>query len=73
VGCVGEVSFRFTVRALVPPRTLAVSAASAGLSLRSYRIPGGLEASIELDPKYCAFPGGLCFLFALCINSQVSF
>ncbi|KAI7839781.1 hypothetical protein COHA_006581 [Chlorella ohadii] len=32
-------------------------AASDGLMLRSYRIPGGLEASIELDPKYCAFPG----------------
>lgn len=28
--------------------------------LRSYRIPGGLEASIELHKKYCAFPGKLC-------------
>ena len=63
----------FTVPVLLPPRTLAGPAASDGLMLRSYRIPGGLEASIELDPKYCAFPGGLCFLFALCINSQVSF
>lgn len=32
-------------------------AAADGLMLRSYRIPGGLEASIELHPKYCAFPG----------------
>lgn len=32
-------------------------AAADGLMLRSYRIPGGLEASIELHKKYCAFPG----------------
>lgn len=32
-------------------------AATDGLFLRSYRIPGGLEASIELHEKYCAFPG----------------
>ncbi|KAL4423625.1 hypothetical protein ABPG77_009212 [Micractinium sp. CCAP 211/92] len=32
-------------------------AATDGLFLRSYRIPGGLEATVELDEKYCAFPG----------------
>lgn len=31
--------------------------AADGLHLRSYRIPGGLEANITLDSKYCAFPG----------------
>ncbi|EFN51182.1 hypothetical protein CHLNCDRAFT_59311 [Chlorella variabilis] len=31
--------------------------AKDGLFLRSYRIPGGLEATAQLDPKYCAFPG----------------
>lgn len=28
-----------------------------GLRLRSFRVPGGLEASVILDPKFCAFPG----------------
>lgn len=32
-------------------------AAEDGLHLRSFRIPGGLEASVVLDRKYCAFPG----------------
>jgi len=32
-------------------------AAPDGLLLRSFRVPGGLEASVTLDPKYCAFPG----------------
>jgi acyl-coenzyme A thioesterase PaaI-like protein len=32
-------------------------AAADGLFLQSYRIPGGLEATAVLDPKYCAFPG----------------
>lgn len=32
-------------------------ASPEGLHLRSFRIPGGLEASIILDSKYCAFPG----------------
>eukprot|EP00884_Botryococcus_braunii_P017515 jgi/Botrbrau1/4447/Bobra.0348s0035.1 len=31
--------------------------AQEGLKLRSFRIPGGLEATISLDPKYLAFPG----------------
>lgn len=31
--------------------------AAEGLHLRSFRIPGGLEANITLDKKYCAFPG----------------
>lgn len=32
-------------------------AASEGLRLRSFRVPGGLEATLTLDKKYCAFPG----------------
>jgi acyl-coenzyme A thioesterase PaaI-like protein len=32
-------------------------AAVDGLHLRSFRCPGGLEASVVLDKKYCAFPG----------------
>jgi len=32
-------------------------AAPDGLHLRSFRVPGGLEASVSLNPKYCAFPG----------------
>lgn len=32
-------------------------AAPDGLMLRSFRVPGGLEAMVELDAKYCAFPG----------------
>jgi hypothetical protein len=32
-------------------------AAPDGLHLRSFRVPGGLEASVSLDNKYCAFPG----------------
>ncbi|PSC69292.1 thioesterase superfamily [Micractinium conductrix] len=32
-------------------------AAGDGLNLRSYRIPGGLEATVELSAKYSAFPG----------------
>lgn len=32
-------------------------AAEDGLHLRSFRTPGGLEASVTLDKKYCAFPG----------------
>jgi acyl-coenzyme A thioesterase PaaI-like protein len=32
-------------------------AAPDGLRLRSFRTPGGLEASVTLDKKYCAFPG----------------
>lgn len=32
-------------------------AAPDGLHLRSFRVPGGLEASVSLDPKYNAFPG----------------
>jgi acyl-coenzyme A thioesterase PaaI-like protein len=28
-----------------------------GLRLSSYRIPGGLESTVTLDEKYCAFPG----------------
>eukprot|EP00887_Chlorella_sp_A99_P000487 scaffold17.g487.t1 len=31
--------------------------AADGLFLKSFRIPGGLEATISLDSKYCAFPG----------------
>lgn len=42
----------------LPARPLAAGpAASDGLFLQSYRIPGGLEATAVLDPKYCAFPG----------------
>ena len=48
-----------------PPQTSCHSTAPAagptaddGLHLRSFRIPGGLEANITLDKKYCAFPGG---------------
>ena len=29
----------------------------AGLHLRSYRVEGGLEATLQLDKKYQAFPG----------------
>jgi hypothetical protein len=32
-------------------------AAPDGLNLRSFRVPGGLEASVSLNNKYCAFPG----------------
>ena len=28
-----------------------------GLHLRSYRVEGGLEATLQLDKKYQAFPG----------------
>jgi hypothetical protein len=31
-------------------------AAADGIKLRSFRIPGGLEATASLDPKYQAFP-----------------
>lgn len=47
---------------LLPPPFLIFPAgpvAKDGLFLRSYRIPGGLEATAQLDPKYCAFPGEL--------------
>lgn len=32
-------------------------AAADGLRLRSFRTPGGLDATVTLDRKYCAFPG----------------
>ena len=32
-------------------------AALDGLHLRSFRVPQGLEATVTLDSKYCAFPG----------------
>lgn len=31
-----------------------------GLHLRSYRVEGGLEATLQLDKKYQAFPGAAC-------------
>jgi hypothetical protein len=42
---------------LPAPPLVAGPAAADGLFLQSYRIPGGLEATAVLDPKYCAFPG----------------
>ena len=49
----------------LPPLPCPAGPASTdGLFLRSYRIPGGLEATTELHKKYCAFPGvfGVCAL-----------
>jgi acyl-coenzyme A thioesterase PaaI-like protein len=31
--------------------------AADGLHLRSFRVAGGMEATVTLDSKYCAFPG----------------
>ena len=39
------------------PSPAAGPASEEGLRLRSFRIPGGLEASVTLDKKFCAFPG----------------
>ena len=42
------------------PRRVPAAAGPAseeGLRLRSFRIPGGLEATVTLDKNYCAFPG----------------
>ena len=37
-----------------------------GLHLRSYRVEGGLEATLQLDKKYQAFPGAAAGLFPCC-------
>lgn len=47
-------------RALHAPLSLCLApgpSSEVGLHLRSFRVPGGLEANLQLDKKYQAFPG----------------
>jgi len=41
-------------------RPAAGPSSEVGLHLRSFRVAGGLEATLQLDKKYQAFPGAAC-------------